>query len=666
MNLAEKSPVTEYLDKPRYLTKSRFKIGLECPTKLYYTHKPEQYVNQSLSDSFLEALAQGGYQVGELAKHYYPGGVDIKTLNIEEAIEETEALLKQDKVTIFEAAIRFQNLFIRVDILQKNGDHLDLIEVKAKSFNPEEDNFMKTRGRGLTAKWAPYLHDVAFQHYVISNAYPVMNCDAHLMLTNKAARAETDGLNTKFRIVKAGKNRKEIEVADTLSDKDLEPRLLNAVNVNDMLSYIYEEELFDERGFESHIDYLASIYENNSRVQGELKKACTGCEFRCSTEDEADGKSNGHKECWSSVLGWNGKDPLVTDIWNFRSADKLMAQQKYKLSDLDEDDIAVREDALAGLSQSQRQWMQVEKAQNNDSSAYLDTEGLRAEMVKWTYPLHFIDFETSATALPFTKGMSPYEGIAFQFSHHIVHKDGRVEHAGEFLDTTIGHLPNFDFIKALKIELETDNGTIFRYSNHENTYLNQIFWQLKDKSNLPLDEVNELCEFIKTITHSTDRSPVKWRGERDMVDLWQLVKRYYYDPYTRGSNSIKFVLPAVLNSSDFLKNKYSQPIYGTNSGISSRNFNNQQWVKLESGKITDPYKLLPKLFGEQPENIDDLLSEGKDLADGGAAMTAYAKMQFTEMSDYEREELRNGLLKYCELDTLAMVMIFEAWREWLK
>ena len=55
-----------------------------------------------------------------------------------------------------------------------------------------------------------------------------------------------------------------------------------------------------------------------------------------------------------------------------------------------------------------------------------------------------------------------------------------------------------------------------------------------------------------------------------------------------------------------------------------------------------------------------------ELRDGGAAMTAYARMQFTEMSDTERDVLRIALLKYCELDTLAMVMIFEAWREWLK
>jgi hypothetical protein len=46
-------------------------------------------------------------------------------------------------------------------------------------------------------------------------------------------------------------------------------------------------------------------------------------------------------------------------------------------------------------------------------------------------------------------------------------------------------------------------------------------------------------------------------------------------------------------------------------------------------------------------------------------MTAYCRMQFSEMSDYERDKLKAALLKYCELDTFAMVMIYEAWREML-
>ena len=42
-----------------------------------------------------------------------------------------------------------------------------------------------------------------------------------------------------------------------------------------------------------------------------------------------------------------------------------------------------------------------------------------------------------------------------------------------------------------------------------------------------------------------------------------------------------------------------------------------------------------------------------------AALMAYGKLQFEEVSIKEREAIETGLLKYCELDTLAMVMIYE-------
>jgi len=37
-----------------------------------------------------------------------------------------------------------------------------------------------------------------------------------------------------------------------------------------------------------------------------------------------------------------------------------------------------------------------------------------------------------------------------------------------------------------------------------------------------------------------------------------------------------------------------------------------------------------------------------------------AELQFSEMSKEERKELSSALLRYCELDTIAMVMIYEA------
>ena len=63
--------------KPRYLTKSRFKLAVECPRKLFYTGKKDHYQDTMAEDAFLEMLAEGGYQVGALAKLRYPDGIEI-------------------------------------------------------------------------------------------------------------------------------------------------------------------------------------------------------------------------------------------------------------------------------------------------------------------------------------------------------------------------------------------------------------------------------------------------------------------------------------------------------------------------------------------------------------------------------------------------------------
>ncbi len=55
----------------RYLTKSRFKLAVECPTKLFYTGKGH-YRNLLSEDSFMQALAEGGFQVGKMATMRYP------------------------------------------------------------------------------------------------------------------------------------------------------------------------------------------------------------------------------------------------------------------------------------------------------------------------------------------------------------------------------------------------------------------------------------------------------------------------------------------------------------------------------------------------------------------------------------------------------------------
>jgi hypothetical protein len=77
--------------------------------------------------------------------------------------------------------------------------------------------------------------------------------------------------------------------------------------------------------------------------------------------------------------------------------------------------------------------------------------------------------------------------------------------------------------------------------------------------------------------------------------------------------------------------------------------------------MINPYDLLPNLYQDIPKDSEILFSSDNRLQEGGAALIAYARMQFTEMSETERKELRKALLKYCELDTLAMVFIVEYW-----
>jgi hypothetical protein len=158
-----------------------------------------------------------------------------------------------------------------------------------------------------------------------------------------------------------------------------------------------------------------------------------------------------------------------------------------------------------------------------------------------------------------------------------------------------------------------------------------------------------------------------------MVDQRELVERYFYHPATGGSNSLKKVLPAVLGRSEYLQRKYSRPIYGRGLEIPSLNFENWSWIHFheeegkEGGRPIDPYRLLPPVFEETEEDDLEHLISDRQLADGAAAMIAYARMQFSEMGEAERQAIRQALLKYCELDTLAMVMLWEYWvRELMK
>ena len=644
----------------RVLTKSRFKLGLECPNKLYYTGKKE-YANKKQDDPFLLALAEGGFQIEEYARLHYANGILIEgnDWDYELLWEQTKTLLQNENVIIYEAAFLFDGLFIRTDILVKTGNNIKLIEVKSKSFDSNDDYLFIGKSGKMLAPWKPYLFDIAFQKYVMQLCFPNWNIISKIMMADKTSISTVDGLNQSFRVSKNANNRtgivKTVESLDNLGDS-----MLGIKDISEIVSEIINDKIAysTEFSFSKAVDYLKKKYLDDSYPNWPTSFGCKSCEFV--NTDDLNLKS-GFRECFEKQHNWQDLEfntAKTFDVWYFLKGNELFSKGIFFMNQLTEENIGLKSDT-AKLSRTERQWLQIRKEVDLDNSIYIDVSGLNDEMSTWNYPLHFIDFETSAVPLPFNKGRRPYEQIAFQFSVHTYFEDGTIEHSYQYLNNEQGRFPNFEFIRELK-KAVGNKGTIFRYTGHENNILNAIYEQLNN-SNEP--DVNSLKSFIQEISHSKNDSAYEWKGNRDMVDLWEILKNYYYNPLTKGSNSLKFVLPAILNTSKFLQEKYTQPI--SEIGLTSMNLPGTHiWLTHDSTGFDNPYKKLPKLFAEwTPEELDQLVSGMEELADGGAALTAYGKMQYTNIGEAELKELSTALLKYCELDTLAMVMLFEHFKE---
>src|SRR5581483_3065867 len=201
-----------------YLSKSDFKIARTCPAKLYY--KKLRYPTILDDDPYMASLADGGFMVGKLAQMQYPEGVLVSTLDPWAAVDETKRLLENNRVTIFEAAIYHEHRLVRIDVLRKNGNDFDLIEVKSKAGDSNEfrAGTLFTAGKGgIRSEWRDYLEDVAYQAGVLRSAFPSAVVHCFLLTPDKAKTARLDGLCQRFRIRREGRS-VEVDVVGNPAD----------------------------------------------------------------------------------------------------------------------------------------------------------------------------------------------------------------------------------------------------------------------------------------------------------------------------------------------------------------------------------------------------------------------------------------------------------------
>lgn len=191
------------------LTKSKYMTGLQCPKLLWIQlHEPEKISELEMSD--LHRFEEGTL-IGETAKKFFPGGVDLANLDFNENIKKTDEAIKSKKI-IFEAGLKVGNLFSRIDVLVPAVGGWDIVEVK-----------------GSTDVKDQHIPDVSFQKFCAEKAgLKIRKC--YLMHLNKEyvrdGEIEPEKLFTKTEVTsEVSDNLKEVpdsvkEILQLLNSKD--------------------------------------------------------------------------------------------------------------------------------------------------------------------------------------------------------------------------------------------------------------------------------------------------------------------------------------------------------------------------------------------------------------------------------------------------------------
>lgn len=596
-----------------YLTKSDFKVASDCPTKLYY--KKRKYPSLLEENAYLAFLADGGYMVETIAKLLYPGGREVGSWDEpERAFEESkEALAAEEQVALFEPTVIHGKFLVRVDILERFRNVLRLIEVKSASLDSEADgpDFFRGARGGITSGWRPYLEDVAFQTFVLQQAFPEFEIHPYLCVVDKSKVATENLTFDQFTLSHSEGSWAPEVVFHGDVERLRDEHLLRVCDVSDEV----KELLPDIRSAAQ--EFADSIKGDSiTKIAPEIGQKCKGCEFRIS--EEGDGAS-GFGECWGPLAN---PDPHLLDLIRI---DLAGGKNRDVVAELAEEGKAglldIPDEFLTGAT-GDRQRFQLECHRNG---AEVISPDLPSLLSGHSYPLHFIDFEGSRLAIPYHVGMRPYEQAAFQWSCHTLGEDRTLKHS-EWLNAEEA-FPNFAFARSLREQIG-DVGTVYIWSSYEITMLRDIRRQMDDYS----EDDDDLKAWLDQMVANADGR---------IVDLWTLAKAHYYNPSMKGSYSIKSVLPAAWSENVAVQ---QLPEFA-------------EYVKHDAeGRLLDPYEALPPLpIGETEEIVKE----------GTGAMRVYQDMMFgtSGLDPQIRENYRALLLQYCKLDTAAMVII---WKHWMR
>ena len=296
------------------------------------------------------------------------------------------------------------------------------------------------------------------------------------------------------------------------------------------------------------IEYIERIEKEKSELTTPLSSSCKDCPFK--------------KHCLRDI-----PVPSVLNINGLRKTYDYLNEGIISYSDV----------LNSHIKLNKRQKVQIESYLSNKETI-IDKEAVKEFLKTIRYPIYHLDFESIQLPIPPADGTWPYEQIPTQYSLHIEYEDGHLEHK-EFLGHSID--PRREIAEQLCKDIPMDACVLAYNKTFECGRIEELAILYPDLSEHLLNMKDHVVDLIVPFKSGN-----------------------YYHINMGGSNSIKYVLPALCPNDPNLD-----------------------------------YHALPVVHN------------------GGEAMDIYPKMLAAEPKEQER--IRDGLLKYCCLDTLAMVKVLQ-------
>jgi hypothetical protein len=212
--------------------------------------------------------------------------------------------------------------------------------------------------------------------------------------------------------------------------------------------------------------------------------------------------------CWDFLPD---KDDVFCLYGGTKKAYEFMANGILSLSDINEDSVLTCKQSI-------------QLAAHKSGKSYIDKSAIIKFLNRLQYPLYLLDFETINPAIPLYDLSRPYETIPFQYSLHVVRKEGAEAERYSYLAQG-DRDPRPEILKKLK-KLLGKSGSIIAYN----------------------------AIFEKTVLRKAGDAYPKYKAwvskiKERFIDLLDPFRSFcYYNPNQAGSASLKDVLPVITRS----------------------------------------------------------------------------------------------------------------------